>query len=171
MDGLLGGKTGRAVQAFQKWYPEASLMPSGRLDAGTLAALEDAAASGRAAPQASAAPTTTARTTPAPAPAPATTVDLIGEVMDNFDRTMMERMFNSDPEGSATLRWSNPATGRAYVAKAGQVLRDSGAPCRIGTVETALEGQDKTYYYAVCRRGGRWAYRYVLDRPVSLTTQ
>ncbi len=103
--------------------------------------------------------------------APATTVDLIGEVMDNFDRTMMERMFNSDPEGESTLRWSNSASGHTYVAKAQPVLTDSDGSCRTGTVETALEGRDKTYYYAVCRRAGRWVYTHVLDRPLWLMTQ
>ncbi|NIR32275.1 MAG: VWA domain-containing protein [Gammaproteobacteria bacterium] len=45
-DGQFGGKTARAVLAFQKWYPPGGLTPSGKLDEATYRALGQAVAEG-----------------------------------------------------------------------------------------------------------------------------
>jgi hypothetical protein len=46
VDGLWGGKTERAVRAFQSWYPSSPLAATGRLDDATFAALSAAVGAG-----------------------------------------------------------------------------------------------------------------------------
>ena len=81
---------------------------TGTLDSQTYSALKEAAARGihhSVAQPAARQPETTGR------------IDFIGGVMDSFDRTMLGRLFSTEPLGQTTLRWTNPG-GNQYAATA-----------------------------------------------------
>ncbi len=146
-DGAWGRKTEQSLRAFQRWYPLGQLEATGLLDDRTVQALAEAVAGGL-------------KVTAAPAePAPASRLDMIGEVMDDFDRALMVSLFEEGVSGQASRSWTNPGSGNQFEVTANPAYQSAGTQCRDATVRVDSAGKRLTSAVTACERGGRWVYR------------
>lgn len=153
VDGLWGGKTGRAVERFQAWYPPGGLAPSGKLDDPTYQALMEATARGLR--------FGTPARDPRFAPIERAMDDAMGEVlvdkvMDDFDRSLLRHLFASNPSRRASTRWVNPQTGKEFAATAEPAATSGGMRCRAIEVVVDPALRTRPVPLTACERGGKW---------------
>lgn len=160
IDGAPGRRTAQALADFQAAY--AALEPRGTLDDATYAALLRAIGEGwrteaaRAPPEEAPVPSPPP---PPPAAATAPAVDLVGEVMDDFDRAVLFSTFEKfqATRDEVTVTWENPFTARAFRVVLGATYEAFGTLCRDGDIE--LVGSVSTSSITACYRENRWLLR------------